>query len=665
MHVAPFPSGRSGGLRNPAGSRSRIGPNRLTFALMVGLIPGCVSIHPRHAPRILEAEGEVPLESRDLPVQNAATVFGGALQAYDEGLRALAAEEWDSAYGCLGDASDLMIYESPPDDAPDPLMREHLKLLSDEVERLLTEIEPRVTAALVARRAAGMPGAVDSTPEPGPYDLPVVRNYQVDHFLATYTGPQHGSFERRLARSGRYRSMMAEILEEERVPRDLLWLPIIESGMSPSAVSRARAVGLWQFIESTGRRYGLRPDVFEDPRRDPVRATRAAARHLRDLHDRFQSWPLALAAYNCGAGCVQRAIDRAGTRDYWRLKLPRETREYVPRFFAAVILARNPEQHGFNPSYEPPLQYDLVEAPALMHFELIAECAEASEKQIRHLNPHFHKGLTPPLGAPWVRIPVGHAEAFRKNLEKIPPQRFTSMIDHKIRPGETLSSIANRYGSSVATLTAANQLASAHRIRAGKVLTVPILSRSKARARANVASSSRVRRKKGAPAPPSEPSRAGYATTGGDYRVRRGDTLSGIARAHEVSLKQLLSVNGLSVNSVIFPDKALLIPGVGRDYMVRAGDSLERIARAQGVSTTELARRNDISMERPLIHPGQTLRVPGTPGSPRSHTHEVEKGESVYAIAERYGVETEEILRWNSLSPSALIHPGDHLTVWF
>lgn len=312
------------------------------------------------------------------------------------------------------------------------------------------------------------------------FSLPIVENQRVRYFIDVFSSSQEKFFRRALARSGRYIPMMAAILREEGLPEDLVYLSLIESGFSPHAYSRAKAVGPWQFIRSTARRYGLKINSWVDERKDPVISTRAAAAYLKDLHDQFGEWYLAAAAYNGGEGRVERAVRRSKTNDFWRLSkkktlMKQETRNYVPKFIAAAIIASAPEKHGFGDIvYEPPLQYDEVTIRSPLRLETVAELAGTSVGALRELNPALLRNFTPPDGDGYIlRLPPGQGETFARaynDLGTAPELRLTL---HKVKKGETLSEIARRYGQTVKGLMEDNGLKS-WLIRIGQELIVAV-----------------------------------------------------------------------------------------------------------------------------------------------------------------------------------------------
>ncbi len=261
-----------------------------------------------------------------------------------------------------------------------------------------------------------------------------------------------------LRRSGRYRPMISRILDEEGVPQELIYLAQAESGFLPRALSRKAAAGVWQFVKWRGQQYGLNQTPYSDDRLDPERATRAAARHLRDLYTTFGDWYLAMAAYNCGPGCVERAVQRTGYADFWELRnrsvLPKETRNYVPVILAMTVMAKNAKDYDIEITPDPAVEYDTVELTAPTHVNLIADAADRSTSEIREFNPALLKNLAPAGYA--LRLPKGTGRMVASALDSVPAAKRASWRIHRVAPGETLTQIAKRYGAPAGAISAAN-----------------------------------------------------------------------------------------------------------------------------------------------------------------------------------------------------------------
>jgi membrane-bound lytic murein transglycosylase D len=377
-----------------------------------------------------------------------------------------------------------------------------------------------------------------------PPELPLEMNDRVEAWIHYFQDVIPQRFALYLQRSGRYESMIRQKLRRAGLPEELLYLALIESGMNPRAYSRARAVGLWQFITSTARMYDLEVSFWVDDRRDPPKATDAAIAYLTDLHEQFGSWYLAAAAYNGGPGRVRRGLSRAGVETFWDLAdsrlLRSETRNYVPKLIAAAIIARDPDAYGFGHVVpDPPIEYDLVEVPDATTFDVLAEAAGTDEETMRALNPNFPRRVTPPDRVIQLRVPVGVGAMFTENYAEIPPSDRVTWLMHTVTRGQTLGHIAARYGTSVTALRAANGNVNPRRLRIGQQLVVPT---SAAVPVARASTSTRT-------APAEGP------TT---IVVRRGDTLWAIARQYDVSTSDIIAWNNLS-STVIKPGDRLQI----------------------------------------------------------------------------------------------------------
>jgi soluble lytic murein transglycosylase-like protein/LysM repeat protein len=315
-------------------------------------------------------------------------------------------------------------------------------------------------------------------------------NHQVQYFLDRFTRERRQVIDKWFGRAGRYLEMIRDTLRDHGLPEDLAFVAMIESGFNPVAVSRAGAKGLWQFMAGTARRYGLRVDQWVDERLDPEKSTLAAAAYLRDLYAQFGSWSLAQAAYNAGEMTVVRAIRSVGSKDFWALarssSLKRETKDFVPQIHAATVIGQDPSRYGFDVGGHSPADVEFVSIPATTHLTAIAKASGVSTDTLRNLNPVLVKGVTPPGGAYRLRVPAGTSGAIQSAL--MPgkpvgmPSRSSARADtHAVRPGETVSGIAKRYGVSVGDLLRWNKLAASDLIRPGDRLVVADLRLSAAR----------------------------------------------------------------------------------------------------------------------------------------------------------------------------------------
>ena len=414
----------------------------------------------------------------------------------------------------------------------------------------------------------------------------------------------------------RARPWLAWIHQEIRrrgMPAEIALLPVVESGFNPYAYSHGRAAGIWQFIPGTGRRFGLVQDWWYDGRRDVIDSTRAALDYLQFLHEEFDGdWLLALAAYNSGEGTVQKAVRRnrrsGRPTDFWHLRLPRETRGYVPRLLALARLVASPEQYGVElPRIDPTPAFAIVDTGGQIDLALAAELAGIDLETLQRFNPAFNRWATRPQGPHRLVLPAKAAERFRTRLAKLDPDERIQWVRHRVRRGETLIAIAKRHETTVALLREVNGLRS-DRIRAGSHLLIP-----KARRALTAYPLSSVARRDAL----IDSGRSRGATV---YRVRPGDTLWEIARRHGVGVRRLAKWNGMAPGDPLRPGRKLVIrnsstrtsasPTTQRIvYTVRKGDSLARISHRFKVSIEDLRRWNRDRLRGRYLQPGQRLTL--------------------------------------------------------
>jgi membrane-bound lytic murein transglycosylase D len=312
------------------------------------------------------------------------------------------------------------------------------------------------------------------------FDIPIVINGKVEHYIQYFQTTIRDKFITWLSRSEKYIPFMKNLLKEHGLPEDLVYMSLIESGFNPYAYSRAKAVGLWQFISMTGKRYGLKVNWWVDERRDPEKSTIAAAKYLKDLYDLFACWYLAAAGYNAGEYKIIKAIKRYQTEDFWKLTnqryLKRETKDYVPQMIAAALIAKDPEKYGFiDVAYQEPLRYEKVKVPELTDLCLIAKACETSLEEIKDLNPELRRGVTPPNETEYeIKIPFGKKDFFLKNFEALQPLEKFQFKTHLVKKGEALKGIANHYRVDLEPLLEINHLNKTSPISKGMTLLIPI-----------------------------------------------------------------------------------------------------------------------------------------------------------------------------------------------
>jgi membrane-bound lytic murein transglycosylase D len=365
-------------------------------------------------------------------------------------------------------------------------------------------------------------------------DLPLMLTDPVVSYINYFSSPRgHGILEHALERGGRYRDMIQQVLKEEGVPQDLIYLAQAESGFHPLALSRAGARGMWQFMASRAKGYGLERNWWVDDRQDPEKSTRAAAHHLKDLYNQFGDWYLAMAAYNSGPGTVQLAVKRTGYADFWQLYkrnvLPKETRNYVPIIVAMTIMAKNPQQYGLEDVVpEKPVSYDTVKINYPVDLRLVAECVDASAADLQDLNPSLLRMTTPKDQEFELHLPTGTKEKYQTAIAAIPQDMRVWWRFHKVGQGDTLLAVARRYHTTPKAIAEANNLGSEQDLEADSKLIIPIAPGKHADA----------------------DGRATYAKRITRYRVRKGDTVTRIADNLGIPAVMIRRWNRLKGNSV-------------------------------------------------------------------------------------------------------------------
>jgi membrane-bound lytic murein transglycosylase D len=360
-------------------------------------------------------------------------------------------------------------------------------------------------------------------------DLPLVINEYVASYINYLTSRGRKYLEHSFGRGGKYRDLILGILKEEGVPQDLYYLAQAESGFYPIAVSRVGARGMWQFMHYTAPGFGLQHTWWVDDRQDPEKSTRAAARYLKDLHEQFGDWYLAIAAYNSGAGNVQRAVQRTGYADFWELYrrnvLPAETKNYVPIILAMTLIGKNPAQYGLSPDLlEPPLALDKVTTDYAVDLRLVAETIDVPVAQLADLNPSLLR-MTTPKDAPYdLKLPAGTKEKFLTDIAAIPPDKRVLWRYHRVQPEETLATIAKKYRTSESAIQEVNNLQS-DELRADSKLIIPV-------------------------APERRSSSAAYSKKPSRYKVRQGDTVLSVADDFGVPADRLRKWNRLKGNTL-------------------------------------------------------------------------------------------------------------------
>jgi len=375
-------------------------------------------------------------------------------------------------------------------------------------------------------------------------DLLKIDNQSVTKWITYFSGRGHRNFQIWLDRKNSSKELVTGILQEYDLPPELIYLAVIESGLSSHAVSSVGAVGPWQFMPGTGKAYKLKQSWWLDERRDMEMSTHAAARYMTRLHKRFGDWALVLAAYNSGENRVSRRIRQHGHDNFWDMRLPSQTTAYVPKFIAAARIGENPEKYGFKNNTVPTFEYDVVKVRDATDLQLMAKCAGVEVQEIIQLNPGLLHDASPPgmKGYP-IRVPKGKGAKATTALSKIPLDKRLTWRKHQVKRGENLGLIARKYGTTVNDIAKLNKMHDVHLIRPGDQLLIPMPAQLAQAARSRAA-------EKGHYVPP-----AGYKRV--SYKVRSGDNLGSIGKKLGVSVKHLRKVNGIYKTNLIYPGQKL------------------------------------------------------------------------------------------------------------
>jgi membrane-bound lytic murein transglycosylase D len=466
--------------------------------------------------------------------------------------------------------------------------------------------------------------------------IPVEINPMVEKWISYFQGRGRRHMERYLARSTRYEKLMKKVLRDSGLPEDLFYIALIESGFTSNATSHASAVGYWQFIRGTGKRYGLEISKMVDERRDPVMATQAAADYFKGLYSLFGSWYLAMASYNSGENRVKRQVMRNSTRDFWELvrkkQLPKETMNYVPKFIAAKIIAKNPDQYGFDGiDYMPPIEFETITLKESINLRAMADKMNIPYEDFKAYNPKFKGEIAPARNASLdLRVPVGMTESGLQAAASSVVDKVEYIADagdtdvYRVKSGDTLSTIARKYRTNIAFLREINDMPRKSRLKIGQRLVVP--DRTPLRDRKDP---SAIAAKKTRQVPVSQ-------VTGGEviekgyrfYVVQSGDSLYSIAQKYKTSIDELKKLNRLRKGRMIRVGLKLRLPG---------GQVLEK----QSVERKDSSKRS----------------------ANKKKYHVVKRGESLLEIANRYSISMSSIKKSNNIRNGSRILAGEKILI--
>ncbi len=550
----------------------------LVFACAAALVAGCVSGTGAKVAQVTPATPSAAGVAAPAPAPDpVADLIAASDRHFAQGQQELSFGHLERAKAAFNLALDTLL-ESPQGARGDARLQQHFDRLVDQVSALeqaalaagdgFTETgsDPASIDVLLAM------DALDTTP-PRPataqavradlqtttHDIPIPTNDRVLRYVELFQGRLREFLAEGLSRGTQYLPMIQDVFRAEGLPLDLAYVPLIESAFKPSALSRAKARGVWQFMKGTALENGLKADWYLDERADPEKATVAAAKYLKTLYGMFEDWHLAMASYNGGPGRVQRAIRRSRKTDFWSLTatrtyLPRETRDYVPMILAAVIIAKNPAQYGFDIVPAIPTATETVTLPPALDLRRVAEWASVPVHDLQKLNPEFRRWTTPPRpGEYTLKVPVGTAVKVSEGLAAAAPHQMNALQYHTVKKGETIAGIARKLRVNRADLAEANYLKTTSRVRAGQKLLIPRMPSAALLARASAAGAE--------PATAADVLKDTVAVEAAPpsvYRVRAGDTLFGIARKHGTTVDRLKAWNRMRGTKLNIGDRLVV-----------------------------------------------------------------------------------------------------------
>ena len=646
-------------------------PSPLLAALLWGTALAQVPAPPPQTPAVAQVVPAVESDStRILRLQALVEAAEHALEADDEDAAADRADE-----------ADVLTADWPLELLKLPEVQALLQRLKDVQDQVgieeAAETEPGLKApeevvTLSGDELRAEQERVKAAEKGATYDYPIDLNDRVLTWVSLFTTTKRGFMENALGRASMYMPMIRQVFAEEGVPADLAYLAVIESGFRNEANSKAKAVGMWQFIRSTGRIYGLNGNAWLEERRDPIKATRAAARYLKRLYQISGDWYLAASSYNAGPLTLDRAIQNVGSRNFWDLARSRwlrtETKNYIPELCAAILVGRNPERYGLRIVPLTPYSYETVAVTSMTSLTVLARCADTDAATLKALNPELLRGSTPP-GSYLLRVPPGRAMDCLRQLARMPANKRLDFQNYTVRKGDTLAKVAKRFKVTEEDLLVANDL-TAKQFKPGKRLLVPPAPSLALDDRDLAAKSAKPKSLGDQPLPPLPVVPRELAP--GEEGEKPAPEPRPASPARELPVPSSTTAAPVRERTpAVEPPAATRKPEPAAPKAkaqaeapatVRAkpGDTLSKIARTYDLPLSELLRLNPEAAK--ALHPGDEIRLSGgaasakvapakvkTAPAPAPAVHRVLKGETLAAIARKYDVELSDLRTWNHL----------------
>jgi len=592
--------------------------------------------------------------------------------------KALEAEEEDAAEA-RADEADVLTADWSPDLLKQRDVQGLLQRLKEVQDQLTEDEEPEPEPGLkVPEEVVSISGAelraeldlVRSAEQGASYDYPIDLNDKVLTWVSLFSTTKRGFMENALGRASQYMPMIRQVFAEEGVPSDLAYLAVIESGFRNEAKSRAKAVGMWQFIRSTGRIYGLNGNAWVEERRDPMKATRAAARYLKRLYEITGDWYLAASSYNAGPLTLERAIQNVGNRNFWDLSRSRwlrtETKNYVPELCAAILVGRNPERYGLHIVPLMPYAYETVNVASMTSLTVLARCANTDAATLKALNPELLRGSTPP-GSYLLRVPPGKALDCLRQLAHMPAGKRLDFQSYTIRKGDTLAKVAKRFKLTPEDLLTANDL-TAKQFKPGKRILVPPPPVVAVEDRDLTSGGAHPKALGDRPLAPL-PATPRVQDTPSEEPAAKPAVIAPASLPAALATAEKPSIPPVPASAPVLtpvPPPQVETPVVSalsaapEPFRVKAkpGDTLAKLARVHKVPLGELMRLNPEAVK--ALHAGDEVRLPGDsgPASPALAAptiHRVKKGDTLASVARTYGVEPKDLKAWNHLKKDRIL----------